>query len=242
FDADGDGDADLYVASGGNEAPNGDSTYQDRLYLNGGQGNFTRSPDALPIMRVSTASVAGADYDADGDIDLFVAGRCVPGSYPDFSRSFLLENRGGRFADVTEKVAPALLHPGMVTSVLWSDYDGDGRPDLVLAGEWMGVHFYRNEEGKRLNDVVSGTPENGLDSVQGWWHSLSAGDFDNDGDMDYIAGNMGLNTTQTLQPTQEFPVQLYANDFDNNTSRDLVMSYFYAGREFPARGRAAMIS
>lgn len=242
LDADGDGDPDLYIASGGNEAPEGDSTYQDRLYVNDGQGNFTRNREALPEMRVSTASVAGADYDADGDIDLFVAGRCVPGRYPDFSRSFLLENRGGKFADVTEEVAPSLLHPGMVTSALWSDYDGDGRPDLVLAGEWMGIHFYRNEEGKRLTDVVSGTPGNGLDSVQGWWHSLSAGDFDNDGDMDYIAGNMGLNTTQTLQPTQEFPVQLYANDFDNNTSRDLVMSYFYAGREFPARGRAAMIS
>lgn len=242
FDADGDGDMDLYVASGGNEAPNGDSTYQDRLYLNDGKGGFTRARGVLPEMRVSTASVAGADYDSDGDIDLFVAGRCIPGAYPDVSRSFLLENRGGNFADVTEKVAPALVNPGMVTSALWSDYDGDGRPDLVIAGEWMGIHFYRNEDGKRLTDVVSQNADNGLDSIQGWWHSLSAGDFDNDGDMDYIAGNMGMNTAQTLQPTKEFPLQLYANDFDNNTSRDLVVSYYYAGREFPTRGRAAMIS
>lgn len=242
FDADGDGDRDLYVASGGNEVTEGDSTLQDRLYLNDGAGGLTRSYDALPEMRVSTASVAGSDFDGDGDIDLFVAGRCVPGSYPDVSRSYLLENRGGRFNDVTESVAPDLVRPGMVTSAIWSDYDGDNRQDLVLTGEWLGIRFFRNVDGKKLTDVVSSDRANGLDSIEGWWHSLSAGDFDNDGDMDYVAGNMGQNTVQTLQPTKEFPIRLYANDFDNNTSRDLVMTYYYAGREFPARGRAAMIS
>lgn len=238
FDADGDGDLDLYVASGGNEVEEGQADLQDRLYTNDGKGNFTRNNSALPDLKLSTGSVSAADYDNDGDLDLFVANRCLPGKYPEFSRSFLLQNNGGKFTDVTEQVAPGLTKPGMVTAALWTDFDNDGKMDLIITGEWMNILFFRNT-GNGLVDVSSQT---GIDSVQGWWHSLSGGDFDNDGDMDYIAGNMGLNTPQTLQPTQEFPIRLYANDFDNNTSRDLIMTYYYAGREFPTRGRQAMIS
>ena len=238
FDADGDGDLDLYVASGGNEMVEGSPELQDRLYENDGKGGLTRNMKALPELLVSSGSVAAADYDNDGDIDLFVANRCSPGNYPDYSRSYLLENSRGKFVDVTEKVAPDLVSPGMISSTLWTDFDNDGKMDLIVTGEWMNIMFYRNT-GKGLVDVTSQT---GLDSIQGWWHSLSAGDFDNDGDMDYIAGNMGLNTRQTLQPTKKYPIKLYANDFDENTSRDLVMTYYYAGREFPSRGRKAMIS
>lgn len=238
FDADGDGDLDLYVASGGNETDEGQETLRDRLYTNDGKGGLSKNMEALPDLRSSTGSVSAADYDNDGDLDLFVANRCLPGQYPDYSQSYLLENNRGKFVDVTEKVAPGLVNPGMVASALWTDFDSDGKMDLILTGEWMNIMVFRNT-GKGLTDI---TAQSGLDSVQGWWHSLSAGDFDNDGDVDYVAGNMGLNTPQTLQPTKEFPIQLYANDFDNNTSRDLIMTYYYAGREFPTRGRQALIS
>ena len=237
FDADRDGDLDLYVASGGNETEPGDSLLQDRLYLNDGTGLFTLSEHSLPKMYSSTSSVVACDYNGDGDLDLFVAGRCTPGEYPDVSRSYLLANKKGTFTDVTEEVAPGLVSPGMVTSAIWSDFDNDNRPDLILTGEWMGIHFFRNDKGKKLIDVTS---ETGLDSINGWWQSLSAGDFDNDGDMDYIAGNIGLNTRQTYQPTREYPIRLYANDFDRNSSRDLVMTYYFQGKEYPARNRDAL--
>ena len=237
FDIDGDADLDLYVASGSNESDEGDPLLQDRLYINNGSGSLSPAPDRLPEMRTSTSSVSACDYDGDGDQDLFVAGRCRPGEYPDRSRSYLLENRDGRFFDVTAEIAPDLVNPGMVSAAIWSDFDNDNRPDLVLTGEWLGINLYRNEDGKRLVDM---TKNSGLDSTNGWWRSLSAGDFDNDGDIDYIAGNVGLNTRQTMQPTKEHPIRLYANDFDRNSSRDLIMTYYFQGKEYPARGKDAL--
>ena len=238
LDADGDGDRDLYVASGSNETDGPQPSHQDRLYINDGSGNFTHDTTALPQMHSSTASVSAADFDGDGDLDIFVGGRCVPGRYPDIPTSFLLRNDGGRFTDVTDELAPDTRRIGMLTSVLWSDYDGDGRVDLLVGGEWMGIRFLRND-GEKFVDM---SEETGIGDITGWWHSISPGDIDNDGDIDYLLGNMGRNTRQTHQPTQEYPIRLYANDFDRNTSRDLVMSYFFRGYEFPARNRQAMIS
>lgn len=238
LDVDNDHDLDLYITSGSNETDGPRPSHQDRLYINDGTGHFTHDSARLPQMYSSTSSVSAADFDGDGDLDIFVGGRCVPGRYPDIPTSFLLRNDGGTFVDVTDELAPETRQIGMLTSVLWSDYDNDGHIDLIVAGEWMGVRFLRNT-GSKFEDM---TEKSGVGDISGWWHSISPGDIDNDGDIDYLLGNMGKNTRQTHQPTMEYPIRLYSNDFDNNSSRDLVMSYYFAGYEFPARNRQAMIS
>ncbi len=239
FDADGDGDLDLYVVSGGNIAPPGAAAYQDRLYLNDGTGRFERSTDALPALRTSGSVVTAADYDADGDLDLFVGGRVIPGDYPLPPRSYILRNdsRAGQvtFTDVTAKVAPALAKVGLVTAALWTDFSGDGRVDLLVAGEWMPITFFKNEGG-RFADV---TDQTGLENTAGWWNSLTAGDFDNDGDMDYVAGNLGLNTKYRASPNE--PVRIHAGDFDDNGDLDPVMSRYIQGVSYPAHARDAMV-
>lgn len=238
FDADGDNDLDLYVVSGGNEYQAESQELQDRLYLNDGKGNFKKNADALPQMLTSGSSVIAADYDSDGDLDLFVAGRCIPGQYPLNPRSYLLNNTKGKFTDVTAKNAPELDTIGMVTSAIWSDYDNDNDPDILLVGEWMTPRVIRNDKGK-FKDV---TASSGLEKEYGWWNSIIAGDFDNDGDMDYVAGNLGLNTSLRMKASQEYPIRLYANDFDDNGSLDLITSYYYRGIEYPTRGRQTMAS
>ncbi len=190
FDANGDNWLDLYVVSGGNEFKPNSSSYQDRLYINDRKGNLKRDIDALPKESYSGSCVVSGDFNKDGAKDLFVGGRVIPGSYPLPPRSLILQNDGkGRFRDVTESVCPELLNPGLVTSALWSDFDNDGWTDLIVTGEWMSVEFFKNTNGtlKRWKN----NPE--LDSSRGWWFSITEGDFDNDGDMDYIAGNLGLN-------------------------------------------------
>ncbi len=241
FDADGDGDQDLYVASGGS-FPTGQesaSFYQDRLYVNDGRGGLRRDPQALPAENASGSSVVAADYDRDGDLDLFVGGRLVPGEYPSPARSFLLRNdsRPGapRFTDVTPSVAPGLDRAGMVTSALWTDYDRDGRVDLLVAGEWMPLTFFRNQGGK----LVDATASAGLGKSHGWWNSLVAGDFDRDGDVDYLAGNMGLNSR--FKASAKEPVRVHARDFDENGSMDPVLSYYLGGKSYPVAPRDAMI-
>jgi len=236
FDADGDGDLDLYVVSGGNELVPNALELQDRLYLNDGKGTFTRSKDALPEMLTSGSCVVAADFDGDGDLDLFVGGRVVPGRYPEIPRSYLLMNNKGRFTDVTEKVAPGLAHIGMITSAIWTDFDNDNDPDLMLVGEWISPTFFRNDRGKLTNIL----PVTGLDSNSGWWNSITSGDFDNDGDIDYVVGNLGLNTDTRHKASTRYPLQLYAGDFDDNGSMDIVLSYFYKGVEYPIRDRMTM--
>ncbi|WPP52659.1 VCBS repeat-containing protein [Catalinimonas niigatensis] len=235
FDADQDGDLDLYVVSGGNEYHEKHEAYQDRLYLNDGQGNFSREDQALPKMLSSGSCVVAADYDQDGDLDLFVGGRLRPQQYPLPPRSYLLRNEGGKFTDVTAEVAPALENIGLVTSALWSDYDADGKADLIVTGEWMPITFLHNE-GDSFKNM---TAETALPNTSGWWNSLLAGDFDHDGDMDYVAGNLGLNSN--YKASEQQPVSIYVKDFDQNNTIDPIMAHYIMGEEYPAPSRDALI-
>ncbi len=234
FDADNDGDNDIYVVSGGNEFDADSEWLQDRLYINE-NGNFTRSANALPEMITSGSRVYAADYDKDGDLDLFVGGRLVPGSYPSPADSYLLENRSengkAQFVDVTSEIAPDFKDLGMVTSAIWTDFDQDGWQDLIISGEWMPIKVFRNRKG----EFVDVTKKMGLDDTTGWWFSLKEGDFDNDGDIDFIAGNLGLN--YKYQANEEETFDVYFTDFDNSGSKDIVLSYFNDGEKFPVRGR-----
>ena len=239
FDADRDDDLDLYIASGGAAHGTGSSLYEDRLYLNDGQGNFKRSEGALPFMHQSSSSVIAADFDRDGDLDLFVGGRVVPGDYPMPAKSFLLRNDSERgkviFTDVTATVLPDLTDAGMVTSALWTDYDNDGWFDLLVAGEFMPLRFYHNMGGK----FEATTGVTGLEHTSGWWNSLVGGDFDKDGDTDYIAGNLGLNTSYEASPSE--PLCIYASDYDKNGRIDPVMCYYIDGVNYVAHARDDLI-
>jgi enediyne biosynthesis protein E4 len=240
FDANGNGHLDLYVVSGGGFLTNHLVEYQDRLYLNDGQGNFERAADALPEVVSSGSCVIAADYNGNGKLDLFVCGRIRPGEYPLAPRSYLLRNDtqpGGpvRFTDVTAEVAPELAEIGLVSSALWTDFDQDGQLDLILVGEWMPLTFFRND-GDRFVNVTAST---GLGATHGWWNSIVAGDFNNNGRTDYIVGNLGLNSEYRASPRE--PMRLYAADFDGNGSIDPIMSYYIQGRSYPAHTRDMMI-
>lgn len=228
FDADNDGDEDLYVVSGGNEYNPDHRHYQDRLYRNDGKGNFSKDPEALPRIGASGSCVVAADFDRDGDLDLFVGGRVLPTGYPKSPRSYLLQNDGnGSFKDVTGNVSGDLVNPGMITSALWTDFDNDNWMDLVVAGEYMPITFFKNDAGKRLVKIS----DSGLVDSDGWWRSLTAGDFDNDGDMDYIAGNFGLNSHYRASARQ--PVNVIFKDFDNNGAVEAITSYYVDGYNYP---------
>ena len=232
FDADNDGDLDLYVASGGTGLPPGSPYYRDRLYSNDGQGNFKPIPNALPDNRICGSSVAAADYDQDGDLDLFVGGRVDLENYPLPPKSILLRNDSNsaqdiRFSEVTSQVSPALEQVGLISAVLWTDYNQDGWVDLLLAGEWMPLTLFRNERGM-LVDVTAST---GLEQYSGWWSSLTSADFDQDGDIDYVAGNAGLNTP--YQVSSDYPMQIFAKDFDNNGSTEPICTYYVQGKNYP---------
>ena len=227
FDADGDGHLDLYIATGGNEKPIGDPAYLDQLLINDGKGNFSSQGAGALALEGSHAAVAAADIDQDGDLDLFVGGRNVPGKYLARPESYLLINQG----DGTFIKGERLKDLGMVTAAVWCDFDQDADPDLVLAGEWMPITILRNKDGKLL-------PQSkllGLGQSQGWWYSLAVGDFDKDGDPDLIAGNLGLNTK--YKASIEGPFQAHAHDFDGNGTHDIVLSYYQNGTHYPVRGR-----
>ena len=241
FDADNDNDLDLYVVSGSYEIPPGNQVSQDRLYLNNGKGKFVKSADALPKETVNGSCVRAADFDGDGDLDLFVGGRVVSGAYPSAPQSFILRNDKGKFTNVTEQYCPELQFIGMVTDALWSDFDNDGKPDLVLTGEWMPVTFLKNTGGA----FVSINKTSGIDQHVGWWNSLVAGDFDNDGDIDYVVGNLGLNSNYKATP--EEPMTILAKDIDQNGSMDaMVFCYIKAEdgtrKQFPMCTRDDMVA
>jgi hypothetical protein len=229
FDADGDGDSDLYIVRGGNEAAAGDPLLADRLLLNNGNGEFTKCvKGSLPLMANNGSCVRTADYDGDGDLDLFVGSRSLPGSYGLSAPQFLLENDGtGVFKDVTDNRTKGLRKVGMVTDASWLDYDQDGDPDLVLVGDWMKVSVYRNDEG-HFTDI---TGEAGLDETSGWWNCIQVNDVDQDGDLDLIAGNLGLNSL--MKATKQEPLEMYVNDFDNNGSIDQVICTYHEGKSYP---------
>lgn len=235
FDADRDGDQDLYVVSGGVEGEPGDAVFQDRLYVNQGNARFVRWPEALPKFTDSGSVVTAGDVDRDGDLDLFVGGRVVPGSYPEVPTSHLLENRStpGKPAFVisTERWAPTLARTGMVTSALWSDANGDGWLDLLVTHDWGPVKCFLNEGGKRL---VDRTEEAGLAAHLGWWNGIASGDFDGDGDLDYAVTNFGLNTKYKASPKK--PELLYYGDFDGTGKRHLVEAKFEKDLCVPRRG------
>ncbi|MFY0654582.1 MAG: VCBS repeat-containing protein [Cyclobacteriaceae bacterium] len=235
FDANGDGHLDLYVVSGGNEFIGDNPALQDRLYLNNGSGQFEKAKNALPTMMTSGSCAEAYDYDGDGDMDLFVGGRLVPGSYPLPAKSYILENvtKDGdpKFEDVTEAVAPGLSQAGLVTSAVWFDYNNDKAIDLAIAGEWMSVTLYENKGGKFENI----TEQAEMSDQVGWWFSLEAADIDNDGDQDLVAGNLGLNYKYQASPEETFDI--YSSDFDKNNKLDIVLGYYYDGTQFPVRGR-----
>jgi len=240
FDADNDGDNDLYIVGGGSEFRPDTKLYQDKLYLNDGSGQFTLADEALPEMFSSGSSVSATDYDKDGDLDLFVGGRILPGSYPMPASSYLLRNDSDQgkciFTDVTEQMMPGGQRQGLVTSAIWSDYDGDSWPDLIVVGEWMPVTLWKNVSGKSFRNE---TNQVGLSDTQGWWNSISAGDFDNDGDTDYLVGNQGLNTH--FKASKEEPVCIYAKDYDKNGRIDPVMCYYNNGENYLAHSRDDLI-
>ena len=230
FDADQDGDQDLYVVSAGYELNENSPLLQDRLYLNNGSGSFTKKNNALPKMLVSGKDITAGDYDNDGDLDLFVGGNVVPGKYPLAPKSFLLNNTKGIFTDDT-KNSPFLSGIGMVSKSIFTDYDKDNDLDLLIAGEWMPPTLVINNNGVfEKNDTTTG-----LENNEGWWFNITAADFDNDGDQDYVVGNIGKNNK--FQPTQEKPLYIYADDFDDNGSFDVALSKINEGKQVPVRGK-----
>lgn len=221
FDADGDTDYDLYVVSGSNEFKNNPEKYQDRLYVNNGHGKFTKKLDALPEMQTSGSCVIASDYNKDGLLDLFVGGRVVPENYGISPKSYLLKNSGGQFINLSKEVLGTELL-GMVTAALWTDVDNNGWLDLMIVGEWMPITIFMNDNGALSRKIE-------LKNSNGWWNSINGGDFDNDGDVDYIAGNLGRNSM--FRANAEFPVELYVGDFDKDGRNDPILTCYSLDRD-----------
>ncbi len=240
FDSNGDKFPDVLITGGGYKAPANDPTYQDRLYINDGKGHFTLAKDALPVCLKSKLCVRAFDYNNDGKLDLFISGRVEAWRYPEPVNSYILRNdsKNGKikFTDVTNEVAPDLKKIGLVCDAIFSDFDNDGKTDLILAGEWMPLTFLKNIGGRFVNI----TAKSGVGNKTGWWNSIIAGDFRHTGRTDYVVGNLGLNTL--YRASDEFPTFITANDFDKRNRFDAFPSLFLPGkdgiqREYPANVR-----
>jgi len=229
FDADGDGDLDLYVCSGGNEFLSFVTALIDRLYINDGKGHFTKSPQLLPTSAFeNTSTVKAGDYDGDGDQDLFVGVRLDAGHYGLPMNGYVLNNDGkGNFTNVSDQVAPGLQKVGMITDAQWADVDGDRDLDLILAGDWMPIKLFYNEGGK----LGERSETKGLEKSQGWWNRLEAGDLDGDGDIDFVAGNHGLNSR--FKASESKPVSMYVNDFDQNGTLEQIICTYNGDKSYP---------
>lgn len=229
FDADNDGDKDLYIVRGGNEMAPGDPLLKDLLLFNNGKGIFEKqTKDVIPVISHNGSCVKPCDFDNDGDTDLFVGSRSVPGFYGLSPFQYILENDGyGHYRDVTDEIISNLRTIGMVTDACWADYDSDGDADLFVTGEWMKIFLFEN-----VNGILSEkTSSSGFDDTEGWWNCIHAADIDNDGDVDLVAGNLGLNSI--LKATTEEPVEMYLNDFDNNGLVDQIICSYLNGKSYP---------
>ncbi|WP_074408445.1 VCBS repeat-containing protein [Aquimarina megaterium] len=231
FDVDNDGDQDLYVVSGSYEFDPDSSLLQDRLYINEGGYNFNRSKSKLPSINTAGSIVKASDFDQDGDIDLFIGSRVIPGKYPYAPTSYLLINKDGNFIDKTDDLAPDLKNIGMVTSAEWNDIDNDNDLDLIVTGEWMGIEVFSNDKGILSRKEMY----NDLSSTKGWWNKILVVDIDKDGDKDIIAGNLGLNFKH--KASKEKPFHVYTNDFDNNGTEDIMLAKYYKSKQVPVRGK-----
>ncbi len=236
FDADHDGDLDLYAASGGFEFNVDDPALQDHLYLNDGKGNFSSKEQGLPPLLASKGCVRAADIDGDGDEDLFVGGRVVPGNYPISPRSYILINDGkGNFTDATSRACSELVQPGLVTDALWLDLNNDKQPDLIVVGEWMPIKVFINNKGKlteKSGDYIHF-------ASTGWWNKIAAEDMDGDGDLDLVIGNCGTNTQ--FQVKDKEPMSVYFKDFDGNGSVDPIICYYIGGTSYPVFSRDDLV-
>ncbi len=246
FDADGDGDADLYVVSGGAQFPAGDHLYQDRLYINDGKGHFTKAINALPVETNNGSCVIPLDFNADGAIDLFVGGGVFPGKFPLHDKCMLLQNNKGVFRDVTNEIAPEINDLGIVNSATWADMDGDKINELIVTGEWMAPTIFKMVNGKfrKMSNTVhfniSGKDTAAsLDALKGWWNCIKAVDIDNDGDLDLIIGNRGTNSK--VNANMNHPCKIYAKDFDGNGSYDAVLGYYIGDKCYPMFSRDQLI-
>ncbi len=237
FDANGDGYPDIYVASGGyGNLSATDSLLDDRLYLNDGSNNYTRSIN-FPSVTGSKSCVRVQDINGDGAPDLFVGGRVIPGRYPETPRSYILINNGkGIFTDQTEKICPGLLKPGMITDAAWIDLDGDKKNELIIVGEWMPISVYSMANGKLVNSSTRYFDK----SYSGWWNTITTGDFNNDGKADLVIGNMGLNTQ--FKASADEPLEMYYGDFDKNGSVDPILSFFIQHKRYPYVTRDELIT
>ncbi|MFZ6025802.1 MAG: VCBS repeat-containing protein [Bacteroidota bacterium] len=243
FDADSDGDLDLFIVSGGAENQPQTKAYTDHFYINDGRGNFSEITADFTNNRSSKSCVIANDFDQDGDLDLFIGGRVIPGRYPMPASSFIYRNDSKKdsiaFTDITRQVAPELQNVGMVTAAVWSDADADGKTDLLLTTDWGNIQLFKNT-GQRFSKTKTA-----LEKHTGWWNSIISVDLDNDGDMDYVAGNYGTNSF--LQASEQYPLTAYAKDFDNNSSFDALFSHWLPvtvrgeKKEFPIAGRDLLL-